>query len=744
MRIRRACLAALLCAATGSAQVEYAFPPLAGAPQDKEIRTVGEVESTARKVLEAYADKKLAGYGVLDVTKAPYNAKGDGKTDNTATLQQAVKDARDARLITYFPAGVYLVHDTIQCVQGGIGILDPGKPLPKDAKRDNGPYFGETVRTFQFPCIVQGASGTKRAVLKLAPNSPGFGDPAKPKTLLLIWARGWVSRQPKSLHPGVSYNQKAISLDLDLSGNPGAIGLDMQGAQGTGLEDVKIDARGALAGLRGVPGSGGSTFGLTVEGGQYGIYAAGLGPYARMSGSQPSPLIARATLTGQTVAAIKCEVRGPLTLVGAVVRGAGIVCDGGPLRNNSGLNIIDSSIETRTDRPAVTSNRPVYLANTYFKGAATIVDFAGKAALSGAAGSWTHVREYGGAPAGPFPVWVDGQRRTELRDVAPSPNAPPADLQTRHPHPASFPRWDEPGAANVREAPYFAKGDGRTDDSAALQRAIAERETVFLPKGVYKLSKPLQLRARSRLIGVALPYAVLAPLDGAAAFSAAAAPQPLVDTVDDAGATTLLSGITLDTASFDGAQSLRWRAGRASTVINLAYLRTPSVVIEGNGGGRWFDFSIHIGDAQKRANEPGYRLILVRGTREPLTFYRFNVEHGHSDFMAEFRGARNVTVYGLKGEAYKDTRPVLLARESRNVRIYGVGGILGATAGSPPFVFRFQDCADFLVANEGHQIYPSFPEPSSWSVLVDTAAAGEVKTPGSEYFVVYKRGGPAR
>ena len=739
----RVCLLSLLCAAAGSAELEYVFPPLAGTPQDKEVRSVKEIESTARKVLDAYADKKLADYGVLDVTKAPYNAKGDGKTDNTAALQQAVKDARDARLITYLPAGIYLVHDTIQCVQGSIGILDPGKLLPKDAKRDNGQYFGETVREYQFPCIVQGASGPKRAVLKLAPNSSGFGDPERPKTLLLIWARGWMSNRPMGLHPGVSYNQRVISLDLDLSGNAGAIGLDMQGAQGTGLEDVKINARGAFAGLRGVPGSGGSTFGLTVEGGQYGIFAAGLGPYARMSGSQPSPLIVRATFTGQTIAAIKCQVRGPLTLVGAVVRGAGIVCDGGPSLNNSGLNIIDSSMETSADRPAVTSNRPVYLANTYFKGAATIVDFAGKTALGGAAGSWTHVREYGGAPTGPFPVWIDGKRRADLRDVAPSPNAPPDDLQTRHPHPADFPRWDEPGAANVREAPYFAKGDGRTDDSAALQRAIAERDTVFLPKGIYKLSKPLRLRASSRLVGVALPYTVLTPLEGAAAFADAAAPQPLIDTEDDAGATTLLSGITLDTASLDGALSLRWRAGRASTVINLGYPRTPSVVIEGNGGGRWFEFSIHTGDSQKRAQQPDYRLLLVRGTHEPLTFYRFNLEHGHSDFMAEFRDAQNVTVFGLKGEAHHDTRPVLLARESRNVQIYGVGGILGTTPGSPSYVFRFEKCEDFLIANEGHQIYPTFPEPSSWSVLVDAAKAGEVKTPGSEYFVLYKRGNPA-
>ena len=111
-------LLAILAAAGSLGQISYQFPPLAGTPQDKATRARTEVETVARRVLEAYADKKLAGYG---------------KTDNTAALQQAVKDARDTRLVTYLPPGDYLVRDTIQCVQGTFGE-NPDQPLPGDVK----------------------------------------------------------------------------------------------------------------------------------------------------------------------------------------------------------------------------------------------------------------------------------------------------------------------------------------------------------------------------------------------------------------------------------------------------------------------------------------------------------------------------------------------------------------------------------------------------------------------------------
>jgi hypothetical protein len=314
--------------------------------------------------------------------------------------------------------------------------------------------------------------------------------------------------------------------------------------------------------------------------------------------------------------------------------------------------------------------------------------------------------------------------------------------------------------ANVRAPPYGAKGDGNTDDTAAIQRAIDERDMVFLPKGEYTLSRPLVLKPQTRLFGVSNLLSVLSPARSPA-FQEVDRPAPLIDTVDDLRATTMLAFVELRVPVTNPAvYALRWRAGRNSVVRDIHLLRTfwvpeappalhPLVRIEGSGGGRWYDLHHGLWWSQS----PDYRHLLVDGTREPLSFYMLNSEHTRSNAGIEFRGARNISVYSLKAEGLFTT---LWMHGCRDVRVFGFGGVSVPRPNWP--VIRIEDSSDFLLANINPELpswaanarfwAPSFlpSDPEKWILISDTEPKSgvNVKLRGVEQVALYRRGDPQR
>jgi len=243
-------------------------------------------------------------------------------------------------------------------------------------------------------------------------------------------------------------------MDVDLvlgKGNPGAVGIDHQGAQGSAIEDVMVDATGAYAGVHKAPGSGGGIHGLTVIGGRYGLYLKN-DPGIFWLGAQPVPVVSNVTLKGQTKRAILYTGRGPLTVVGARIDGAGVEAQGpedAPW--NGAISFVDTVFNTTQGPCAVTSNHSVYLRNVYLEHPEVITCVRGQPDLKAESKGWAHIEEYAAAAQVQYPPGLDGTLRQDgvyidghvasasQRIVQVDAAAPPSDLQSRH-------AWERPPA----------------------------------------------------------------------------------------------------------------------------------------------------------------------------------------------------------------------------------------------------------------------------------------------------------
>lgn len=134
---------------------------------------------------------------VADVTKAPYNAKADGMTDDTDAIQKALDEGQH---IVYLPNGTYLVSKALR--------------------------WGKNQRH----TVLQGQSRDS-VTIRLKDECPGFDLADKP--LPVIW-----TGKPSSLQR-VGNGIRNVTVDTG-RGNPGAIGIQfVTSIQGT-IDTVRI------------------------------------------------------------------------------------------------------------------------------------------------------------------------------------------------------------------------------------------------------------------------------------------------------------------------------------------------------------------------------------------------------------------------------------------------------------------------------------------------------------------------
>lgn len=142
-----------------------------------------------------------------------YGAKGDGINDDTLAIRRVVEENLTDHRTILFPAGTYLVSDTI------------------DWKGEDG-VFGAFL-TWQ-------GEGTNRTIIKLKDNASGFDNPQQPKAIVRSGSLG-VSGDGKGNR---AHNNYIFDLTFDVGkNNSGAIGVDFNASNTGAIENVEIISR---------------------------------------------------------------------------------------------------------------------------------------------------------------------------------------------------------------------------------------------------------------------------------------------------------------------------------------------------------------------------------------------------------------------------------------------------------------------------------------------------------------------
>jgi sugar lactone lactonase YvrE len=477
------------------------------------------------------------------LTKDNFPVHADGVTDDSAAIQTAIDKVEDehGEGILFIPEGKYRITRTIY-VWPSVRIIGYGATRPLFLLADNTPGYQQGIGYMFF--FTGGRPGGRhwhpRAPAN--PNRPPFEGTVPPANSVV------------DANPGTFYSAMS-NVDFDLgNGNPAAAAIRFHVAQHCFLTHIDFQIKSGLTALKDV---GNEAEDLHFYGGDYGIITI-----------KPSPgwqfTLLDSTFEGQRKAAIS-EHEAGLTLDHDTFRNLSKAIDIDPHYYEE-LWVKNSRFENISE-PAITisnENNPRTEINLEDIQCHRVPVFAvlrdsGKQA-TGPAQDYI-VKTYAHGLVIPA-AGLAGEIRTTF-------DAPPTSAQ-----PAS-------GSNIIRALPPMdswinlrslgAKGDGVSDDTAAIQKAIDEHSAIYIPEGRYLVTNTLHLKPDTVLIGLHPSMTQFDIPDGAAAFQGPGAPVPLIETPQ--GGHNIVTGIGLYTNGInDRAVGALWRSGADSLMDDVRFL----------------------------------------------------------------------------------------------------------------------------------------------------------------------------
>ena len=471
------------------------------------------------------------------LTAQNFGAQGDGKADDSASIQAAIDKAEDNAHegIVFVPSGRYRLTRTV--------------------------YIWPGVRLFGY--------GAARPVFLLANNTPGFQDGMgvmvmfagarpRPSGTRRVPFPPQGSVPPNSTIPdansGTFYSAMS-NIDFEIGdGNPRAVAIRFHVAQHAYLSHMDFHTGSGLAALNQI---GNEAEDLHFYGGRYGILTEKTSPAWQFT-------LIDSTFEGQRESAIR-EHEAALTLIRNTFRNVPTAIDIDPHYSDE-LWVKDSRFENISGSAVIISNEKSPLTEIGFENAVlkdvptfALLRESGKK-ISGK-GSVYRVAEfnYGLIVPGEGVVGAIGMRYSATPlSTLPAP-LPPAI--------AALP----PSQEWVNAHTVGITGDGKTDDTSAIQKAIDTHRVLYFPSGHYIVHDTLTLKPDTVLIGLHPTLTQFDLPDGTLGYQGVGTPRAVISA--PVGGSNILSGFGVFTGGTNPrAVGVLWCAGASSQIDDVRLL----------------------------------------------------------------------------------------------------------------------------------------------------------------------------
>ena len=475
----------------------------------------------------------------LEDPKAVYLLAPGGAADDTDAIQAAIDKAENHTRegIVFVAAGRYRLTRTVY-VWPGVRLFGYGATRPVFELPANTPGFQKGIGVMVIFTGMRPGSGPFAG--RRVPFPPPGSVPPNPAIA--------------DANSGTFYSAMS-NIDFEIGdGNPAAIAIRFHVAQHGYLSHMDFHTGSGLAALTEI---GNEAEDLHFYGGRYGILT-----------DKPSPAwqftLIDSVFEGQREAAIR-EHEAGLTLIRDTFRNVPTAIDIDPHYSDQ-LWVKDCRFEDIPRAAVVISNEKSPLTEVGFENA-VLKDVPTFALL----------RESGHKVAGKSAIYrvvnfnygliVPGEGMMGsvgmLYDAAPL-NRLPAALAAAIPALPPADQW-----VNVHT--LGVTGDGKADDTAAIQKAIAAHRVLYFPSGQYVVRDTLTLKPNTVLIGLHPTLTQLDLPDSTPGFQDAGPPRAVIHAPE--GGSNILSGFGVLTGGINArAVGVLWSAGEGSLIDDVRFL----------------------------------------------------------------------------------------------------------------------------------------------------------------------------